>query len=344
MRTMPASIVLLALTFASAATAQDMVELREAEPIQVPGQRALGLLAPIKCGQDSSVFLQLVLDREDPRINPILGISPDGKQAVQFKAPETPGRKTWIVDFAPTADGGAGLLTRDQDGAYSIVKLDQEGRVLSSARLAGQVSPLQLALFPSGEALVSGWRNEQGSTGVPLAKGGTFTGIFDTNGRLEKEVRLPGDVGAPPLSDVTASKNYKRAVTLSTAGPTGDGNVFLARSYSGGPVYVISPGGEVVHSFQPAAPESMAAGGVQVEGNDAVTIFLTRKSEVSGEIGDILLYVWDITNGKKLATYHHASPRLGAALACYKSGVFTFLSMDPESGDLQLVHAANMRP
>lgn len=317
--------------------AQHAVELKEIQTVTIPGVAAgQGFLEPIKCDSDSRVYFR-TLREPDPRNNPVTRVSMQGNFAVfpqREPAKHTPG----IIDFAPTTDGGVALLTVDDASNHEFEIFDATGRLKSKSALPANLDPLQIAVSSSGNVLVSGMYSSNDRVGG-ASEVRPFVGIFEVGGRFEQltladDVR-PGEVGT----------NVREALTHSYAESSDDGGFLLARLMSGGPIHLISSTGvDLDGGFRVSLPDGAFLSSVKMDGNTIAAMSLRKKMpNTDNEISDAFVSLWDSQTHEQLGEYHHSSPELGAAFACYKAGVFTFLSSGPHDEVLLVRATAEFR-
>jgi hypothetical protein len=200
-----------------------------------------------------------------------------------------------IPDFQKV--DGAGSFALGQDGELYYVVFPHEitryvavfksdGSYKSTIKLQPGFAwlPGTLAVFPSGNLLISGqrYRREQDKI-VSLP----FTGIFSTDGTLLKEVKLEDDEALHDMAvngdaRVTSPTNpsANHAVDFSKMQPAGDGNIYLMRWVSPAILYGISPGGEVIRRFtvDPGDANLMPAG-MHISGNSIAIVFFQHETK-----------------------------------------------------------------
>lgn len=298
------------------------------DTVAVPSQFATSFFGHAKCDSEGNVYLKLDAFGESG----IRKFSPSGQPLALFRASAVPdlivqhagyffvtlGAEVYQVVFVQKSLKRY-ILVFDKEGNYkSTIKLDTKHSFMVS----------QLAVFPSGELLVSGLQDDSSSpVGVPL------TAIYSSTGALLREVNLGGDA---KLRDL-ASKGDERivapdhpsnnsAIELGTAEPAPDGNIYLMRMFSPAPVYAISAGGSVVRNFQvDPGDRKYVPVHMHVSGNTIAILFrndLTKQG---------LMKLVDL-EGHEIATYaipdDKSDKPLGPAFACYmpRPDRFTFLT------------------
>jgi hypothetical protein len=239
-------------------------------------------------------------------------------------------------------------------GEVSLVVFDEEGNYDSVIRLDNLLAPRQLAVFPSGEFLISGERldEEQRGTGQP------FTAIFDRAGRLMKELELPDDIEEqreelrsavdPRMEQQTAgdqlpapkpqgqavpaqtnplpskTEQFQLALSRGKAVAADDGNIYLMRAISPPVIYVIAPGGGVARrlSLKPPDPDALPLE-MKVAGGRVAMMFVTP--DTKGRLTKHTLVIANTESGEVIAHYPTGA-EVGGALACYSPDAITFLS------------------
>ena len=285
---------------------------------------------PIKCDSDGNLYLMTGIDATSG----IRKLNPKGQRVASFLASAATDLSVWHgTYFALTSNGNVYQLADLRDSRDRVViSYGKDGRYKSATKLqaphgAEDWNEMQIAVFPSGDFLIAGSIHDPDSR-VRLP----FTGIFDSNGTIKREVALPDDAELQKMAEagdprvIAPGHSYmNRAVELGYAEAASDGNIYVMRRISPAIVYAISPGGEVVRRFtvDPSvadyAPLSMHIAG------DRIAILFREP-----QIGKELVKVTDL-EGTEIATYTEPVKDdqgvLGSALACYSQNPerFTFL-------------------
>jgi hypothetical protein len=292
------------------------------------------------------MYLRPLADPQNLLQNPVVRISADGKHATQYSLNGVPGlEKGGILDFGAAAHGNVFLLATDlsQPAGFYVLRFDEAGGFVSKTRLQPGIRPNQLAVFSSGELLVSG--REHRDTPSVSATGSAITGIFDFNGQLLRKVEMPGDIKPKtgPLSAeeaAAAEQDYSRALTFSMAASSNDGRIYLMRfgpDYA--PVFSISPIGEA-RPVKVRFPKGTYLNSIKLDGNRLLTMFVRKEDPKQARIDEIIFSVWDLDSGEELEEFYDVSPLVGVALACYQRDVFTFVRTDERGDHLELVKAS----
>lgn len=333
-----------ALFIAAFGRAQNTLELKLTETVSVANHKADGILEPVKCDSHSNIYAQPFSGSGLPWHAPIVKLSPDGK-ATDFPLPRREGKTLEIMSFDPSVHGGVVMLTRDSDIHYYVETYDDRGEFESRFTLPAELHPMQIAAADGGKALVCGFYSSPGSPEVtPGTPGRPFAGLFGPSGALEREVLLTEDEGeGGNKKSATTDAGAKPVKSLSSSSSaiqsSADGNFVLSRISAGGPIYVVSPAGFALESFDPPTIPGAQLYSVRVAANYLAALYIKKKAgSTQNEITDIFISLLDSQTGEEQVRFHHSSWELGAGLACYDKGVFTFLTTG-DDGDIEVVRA-----
>lgn len=338
-----------ALFIAAFGRAQNTQELRLTETVSVANHKASGIPEPVKCDSHSNIYARLYSGSGLPWYAPIVKLSPDGK-TTDFPLPRREGKTLEMMSFDPSVDGGVVMLTQDSDSPYySYVEIyDDRGEFESRFTLPAELHPIQIGAAAGGKVLVCGFYSSPESQGVtPGTPGRPFAGVFGPTGALEREVLLTeddeeGGGKKSATADSSAKPGNKPASTSlssSTVQSSADGSFILSRISAGGPIYVISPGGFALKSFDPPTVPGAELFSVRLAGNYLAALYTKKKAgSTQSEVSDIFISLLDSQTGEEQVRFHHSSWELGLSLACYDKGVFTFLTTG-DDGELEIVRA-----
>ncbi len=206
-----------------------------------------------------------------------------------------------------------------------LLNIPADGSFKSRTRLDAEFfTPYQIALFRSGEFLLSGTAGPQDRT--------PFTAVFGADGKLIKKIYEPEDENSRQraesgdrdfLSDSTNAGNtfvwYGDAVAGS------DGNVYLLRSTSPALIYVISPRGEVMRKLRIDSGNSALVARTLRPGPGRLAISFLERYSTKG-----IIKVVDL-QGNPIADYGSDDEGTYPGLpGCYVSGAFAFLVGDSD--------------
>jgi hypothetical protein len=301
------------------------------------------------CDSKGNVFATLWKSEvgDDPPDRPLLMFDHAGVLKARFSSSRKndPG----LSIHEPTAllsDGGVARLAsyRWSRDAPWLTVFSADGKLKSRVQLdPGGFHPYQLAVFPSGELLVSGLEHVHSRRALGAYK--SFTAIYDKNGHLQQRLSLPEDAEI----DADAERGDSRyahgpmfgnmAVAFGQARLGDDGNVYLMRRTSPATVYVISSSGELLRtlSIEPADHGQMPYEMRVAEGRIAVEFHLSCSPD---HCEGANFTVADATTSQKLSDYGD-DKSLGGVLACYsaKPERFTFLTVS-DANELQMIEAS----
>jgi hypothetical protein len=297
-----------------------------------------GLAGRAKCDGEGNIYFRptdsdTALKYHPTSALPIRKIKPDGTLAGSFSiADNLPG--LLAVDFFVADDGKVYQGARsDSERAVYVVVYSAKGLLRSKVRLEGEFFiPYEIAVFRSGEFLVSGIHGSYNRT--------PFTALYGGNGKLIKEIYEPEDEDARKRAEagepgfrpdsIDSSNDF---VVRGDAALGSDGNAYLLRASSPALVYVISPKGEVIRKLRIPSPEPGLSAERLRSGVDILAISFLEKGMNTGVI-EVVDY-----RGNSTVTYAPDDKRMyPGLLGCYSPKKLTFLSL--EDGDNLRVNTA----
>lgn len=317
----------------SSATADRKVEIRLTKSIVVPTQVSGMLLTPHRCDSEGSIYFRAI-ESEEAWENPVKKVDPQGEVKVTF-APAQASSDFLGADYFVAQDGSvtiAGLRKGQSEvlGTY-VATYSKDGTFKSITKLdSPKILPYSIGVFSDGNVLVSGLtlpgKKDVDAEGV--AHKHPFTAIFKSDGSLIKELHPDDDARIEDAIDrrdfATVPDATRDAAFVSSRildGP--DGNLYLWRKTSPLTMYVVSPSGEMVRTFQvsPSVPGRMPDAVVAHKGTLGV-LFGPGLSKGPSEI-----VLADQVTGEIRNTFE-VEERLGVALACYAPPDFEFLGSE----------------
>lgn len=283
---------------------------------------------PLLCDSDSRLYLQ----SEHYGVSGIRKLSANGDRLALF-LPNPDLKVTSVGYFALGKGGELYQLAFLPEITRYLLDYKSDGSYKSSIKLQPGFPwmPSTLAVFPSGNFLISGQEYDRGH--LTLVKV-PFTGIFSSDGKLEKEVK-PEDDQALYQAAVNGDSRVASpehgsanlAIELSEMETASDGNVYLMRWFTPAIFYAISETGDVVRRFtvDPGYPNYRPAA-MHISGNRIAVLFFHPQTM------DELMKVVDL-EGHEISTLPlDEKPEfniLGLAFACYSGADpqrFTFLA------------------
>lgn len=292
------------------------------------------LLNRSACDEDGNIYLRPYVSQRVSGLpsstSPVQRMKPDGSLGEVFQNTDAEGKKLVTEGVAVSADGKvyqAGLSDKPDYAVY-VTEFAKDGSVKSRTRLqTDYFIAYQLAVFKSGEFLVSGTKGKDGHT--------PFTAVFSSDGKLLKEVTEPEDAdlakkaeaGDRSFDSLQTSESGNSAVSYGDAASGSDGNVYLMRGTSPAQIYVVSPHGEVVRKLRIDPGQSGFVAHTIRASKEGLAIAFGIRWEKSDLIIKAVTY-----SGDPLGTYvlkdHYLSP---TQFACYSGASFTFLATTTEN-------------
>ena len=299
-----------------------------------------------QCDSSRNIYVRL-LDPVDPgQARPVLMFDKAGALQAKFASPHLPElqKGQFEFPFALLPHGGVAVV----DWMYPdihVVKFSPDGKVESDVQLDfARFAPYQLAVFPSGELLLSGV--EDGNRAHP-PRYKSFAAVYDKTGHLTKKLSLEGDGEIDQAIEVGDSRYASHgpgwgnlAVAQGMAATGEDGNVYLVRRTSPATVYVISSSGEVVRKFV-VEPQTSGDMPFEMQLAKGKIAFVFDGWTGDRPSGNEKLAVVDANSGERLEDFEGGTAGTEFfGLSCYApdSGAFSFLSMS--DGHVEIVAAS----
>jgi hypothetical protein len=306
-----------------------------------------GFFENVGCDAKGNVFVTVWnFDGGGPADRPLLMFDRAGRLKASFKSgPKDLGLSTDFLPYEPTApvsDGGVARLIWSY-GVMSVDTFSADGKLKSKTLLDPPAFiPYQLAVFPSGESLVSGLENVHSRRALAAFK--SFTAIYSKDGHLLRKFAFPEDAEIDAAAEIGDSRYANgpmfgnHAVVAGAARMGVDGSVYLMRRTSPATVYVISSSGELLRTLKIEPPDvgQMPLDMRVAEGRIAIRF---GPSFSEGEYQGTNFIVADATTGEKLSD--DADESVLGVFACYSVNPerFTFLDISDDH-KLQILEAS----
>lgn len=325
-------LALLGLTPLPVAAQTRLLVAKSRVPISIVGDYSPGNIAfPTACDEHGRYYVKLT--KPGPgMVGSLFRLSSKGAMEAEF---DTSG--ALINRYAIRPDGGV-IMLRVDGGIQLVDSFAPDGTRDSSVALDRPPIPFfpsQLAVFHSGEILMSGLQFHPGYKAA--------TAIYDPAGHFVKQISLDGDVEIEHSidKDTSAQQQNKSAIDTSVAITGDDGLVYLMRATSPPIVYAISAAGDVVRKIVVKAPAGKGAPdfAIRVIKNRLVVQFRRNcDSTDSNSCRSSAYAVVDATTGKPLATYE-ADDDVSGPIVCYAADPDRFFMFSGGEHGSQIVEA-----
>jgi hypothetical protein len=310
------------------------LHLVRVKTITAPAEMANSFLGPLVCDNDGNLYFR------QSSTDAVHKLNPKAEEVALFQAaPNTDKKIDAVAYFSVALDGDLYQLVMPHEFDRYVFAYKSDGTFKSATKLnPGFVwIPHSLAVFPSGQLLISGseYDHDRGAAMWP------FTGIFAADGSLLKEVKLEDDETLHEMATTgdarISSPQYphvNRAVDFSQIEMAEDGNAYLMRWTNPAIIYAISPGGETVRRLKIDPGDSgYRPAAMHVHKNRIAVLFNNPETH------DKLMRVVDL-EAHELATYAEVRANrkaqggmIGSSFVCYEENPtrFTFFGADDDN-------------
>lgn len=281
------------------------------------------LVGKARCDDDGNIYIRLA--RADDHVGtklPIQKIKPDGNVTATFKVTDA-GPDIDAMDFFVSGTGKVYEEAWDRIGRMHVLEYSSDGSLKSNVILDTEppVFPYQIAVFRSGEWLVSGLHGPHLYT--------PFTAVFDSRGKLIKKIYDTEDEDSRKKAEagdgafITDAGTGNNSVYEGDAVAGSDGNVYLLRAISPALIYVISAKGEIIRKLRIDSPDSgLLAQRIRTADGRLAVSFLANNSTVG------ITKVVDF-QGNPIVDYVSDDERIYPGLpGCYTPQGFAFVDDD----------------
>jgi hypothetical protein len=329
------------------------MKLEITQEFPIAGKGLVGMYDPLRCDGKGSVYLRFA--GGGPSFSqPIVKLTSEGEQKAAFSTDTVSG--PWggsqVYDFAVGRDGQVFVLTArlGDKGARKIESAvlsfgdDGKHRFTTELNLPMTV-PSRLAVFGSGEFLVTGYRKLESSSGQsregaepdvePVAV------VLNRSGELVQQIDFSSEPGAAAAGGPRGALWSREAVDLSSCALGDDGNIYLMFRDKNPLIYVLSRHGTVIGMVNVEAPSERA---IAREIHPAPGMGLLLKfGETAGQskfypADKTVFSLVDPATGDRIADYE-SSMRVGSALGCYTSRGLLFVGKAKEARQLAILRA-----
>lgn len=337
----------------------EKVPLEEVSSALVSSLPAESIAMPVLCDADGNILFRLAMP--DTGVEDPVSVSSDGKTITRFGKEKINDITRPVPLSMFLSQSEVYILTRGSiplnsdvkwrrpdgevethpasKGAWFVARFRRDGTYLSAVPLELSFKPFHLGVFQNGDFLISG---ADPTTDEPRVA------IVGSNGQLRKSVELKGDVHARNESDASASEkddptslprsktwegfaeSLRDVVSTSQIAPDGP-NLLLLRPVNG-PIFSISPSGEVrVHNLKVKSDFRLFT--IKATSGSWIVEFI---NDLPDGTAHFATYAFDPETGAPLREYFFPTD-LGFGLACTDGDKFTFVRANVEGKSLELM-------
>jgi hypothetical protein len=283
--------------FACSLNAQHV--LRTSAEIPAAGITNSVTAGAVRCDPHGDIYLR-VASAPDVTHELLTRIGRDGDMTTfgpeKISDPEL---KEWrLVDFA--VSGAVWMLAKTPSNKAYILRFDPKGEYKGAVGLESDFYPQQLAVFDSGDFLLSGTHQKGNGENTQFT---AVTAMFDKNGKFLKRIVVEDDGQSNEKQE--SAKSYQdagAAITLGHAEPWG-GEIYVLRATGKPVVYVISAGGTVTRRMvlETPSPDFKPVGMRVVQSQIAIEFW--KSGSDPSPSGHREYVVYDAFRGDKLGSY-----------------------------------------
>ena len=324
------AVLVLLMTALPISAQTKILVAKDSVPVAVAAEYPGGIAYPTICDEQGRLYVKLI-EAGPGMEGPLFRLSTKGIVEAEF---DTSGALT--NRYAVRPDGGVIMIHSDGSTKF-IDNFAPDGRRESSVALERPPIPFfpsQLAVFYSGEILVSGLQYHPGYK--------ASTAIFEPTGHLVKELVLDGDeeIERAIGQEARAQQQNISAIDSSVAITGDDGLVYLMRATSPVTVYAISASGEVVRKIVVRPPSDKASPnfGIRIAKNRLAVQFRQTCDDTPDSCRSSAYAVVDATTSKELARYE-ADKEAAGTMACFAPNPDRFFIFSQNQHGVDIVKA-----
>jgi len=309
--------------------------LRTSAEIPAAGISNSVTAGPVRCDPHGDIYLR-VASAPDVSHQLLTRIGRDGDMTTF--GPERvsdPELKDWrMTDFA--VGNVVWVLAGTPSNKSYVLRLNPKGEYKGAVALEAGFHPQQIAVFDSGDFLLSGVKQTGSGTDAHFTP---VMAMVDKNGKFVKPIAIEDNGESNEKQE--PGKSYQEAgaaIALGEAESWG-GEIYVLRAAAKPVVYVISAGGTVLRRLELETPSpDFKTGGMRVAQSQIALEFWGPNSD-STQGSRPVYFVYDAFRGEKLAAYTVA-PGLHGSFACFDGrGGFDFLGA-AENGTRIIIRAS----
>ena len=320
-RTLLPYLLSLLLSVSAGVFAQTPIELSIERTLPTPEFRH-GILMPIKCDPDGNIYF-----RGDGSLQPDTGalqrLSGDGKTLTTIETETGDLAESHLSNFDVSPDGTLFAIMTYRTS--ELVEFDDKGQIkrhFEISAFGGRFDPQNFVAFSPDAFLIAGRLFEKGGPGRE------FTALINGDGKLVREIKLPGLMQGAPTGPGEPSPG---SFAMGTALVADDGNAYVLQSAGeDAKFYVISASGEVLRTLTVSSPAP----------KHSATQFGVAKGRLAVQFHQNDQPSWfrvvDVERGEEIATY---KSELYGIFLCYSLDGFDYFVTNPTTKKFDLVRA-----
>jgi hypothetical protein len=297
----------------------------------IPTQVGFGsVFGPIHC-DDSGIYFRANTGRADPLKGPVIRLSADGKNSVEFDPRKAPGVSGSFSALHYSVDAGGRvyqlvvmttLKDEEVESEFFLLGFSKDGAYASKNSIDLSIRPYVFLALSSGDLLISGVA--EGKAKEPPR---SFTGLFDAYGRLKRQV---GDAAERAADSKHPPPRPTLHLDSARVGP--DGYLYVLRATSPARIEILGESAELIREvrLQPPFKDAQAMELHVVPGRLMVAYQGPQETDPQSKAKrrKVRVAVYDSMTGELLVTYEF---RVKGMLACYGPTDITFLTVTPQS-------------
>ncbi len=313
--------------------------------ISVGDERGTDFVLPIVTDAGGYIYIRYSNDHRPADV--VRKISPSGRNVASFSLVHVPGLAgATIGGFCVSEDRFLVLARQGKASGESmhLVAFTSEGKFLSANKIDSDVQAGQIVPLAADRFIVAG--RVHGATGsgdsIPRLV------VINSMGHLVDDINLEGDVApiekerrTTVRGDVRRDPEFEMSLVASTITTGDDGNAYVMRYGNSGLVFVISPGGTVIHRFALELPSGSSLKEIKVAKDRIAALFVRWKSDAPSEVAATFVRIYHGDTGKMLSSYR-VDPSIPDLMAAFDGRTgFTFIG--PKVVDTNAAEAGRLR-
>ena len=309
--------------------------LRTSAEIPASGINNSVTAGPVRCDPHGDIYLR-VASAPDVSHQLLTRIGRDGDMTTfgPGKVSDAELNEWRMADFA--VSNVVWVLGGTPSSKSYVLRFDPKGEYKGAVTLDADFHPQQIAVFDSGDFLLSGVKQTGSGTDAHFTP---VTAMFDKSGKFLKPIALEENGESSEKQE--PAKSYQQvgaAITLGEA-ESWAGEVYVLWAAAKPAVYVISAGGMVLRRLVLETPAGDGKPVAMRVAQSQIAVEFWKPASDPTQSGHYEFIVYDAFRGEKLTAYTVA-PDLHGTFACFDGrGGFDFLGT-AENGTRTIIRAS----